>query len=94
MVLDNGAPVEVDLYNSVLAPQQRVWSSGNLEMGVHTLRIEYTGTKNPASSGYIVGVDAIDVVGTLDVDPAPPTTQSTYRLGLAQHAADGHAHRK
>jgi len=76
VTLDGAAPVEVDLYGS-FAFKQRVWSSGTIAEGTHTLRIDYTGTKNAASSGYTIGVDAFDVVGSLGADTGAPTTVST-----------------
>ncbi len=63
--IDGGAPEPVDLYTPATLYQQRVWSSGPLAQGTHTLRISYTGDKNPASTNTYVVVDAFDVVGEL-----------------------------
>jgi len=68
--LDGGAPVIVDSYGSSVAYQQRLWATWGLTPGPHTLRIEWTGMKNPASSGTMVRVDAFDVAGVLE-DVAP-----------------------
>ena len=76
VTLDAGAPVDIDLYGS-FAFKQRVWTSGTLPDTTHTLRIDYTGTKNPSSSGYTIGVDAVDVIGTLQADATVPVTTST-----------------
>ena len=66
VVLDNGTPVEIDLYNPSTAYQQNVWSVSGLANGPHTIRIQPTGTKNPASTNYYVGLDAMDVAaGTI-----------------------------
>jgi len=74
VVLDGGAPVSVDLYNLVAQTQQRVWTTGELANGTHTLRIDYTGTKNASSTGYAVMIDAIDVVGSPLADTTAPVT--------------------
>jgi hypothetical protein len=41
-----------------------VWSA-TLPAGVHTVKIEWTGTKNSASTGTYINTDAFDVIGTL-----------------------------
>ena len=74
VTLDRGLPTEltsdVDLYNPVRnVAQQPVWSAMGLPNTDHTLTIEWTGTKNPASGGTYIGLDAVDVAGTLI--PAP-----------------------
>jgi hypothetical protein len=63
--LDGGAPVTVDLYNASVLFQQKVWETGALSTGYHTVRIEWTGTKNSAATNTNIGVDAFDVAGTL-----------------------------
>jgi hypothetical protein len=75
ITLDDTDTYEVDLFGA-FAFQQRVWSSGLLEQGVHTVRIDYSNTKNAASTGYAIGVDALDITGELLADTAPPTTAS------------------
>jgi len=74
--LDGGEPVDVDLYSPVVGYQQRVWESGDLADGEHTVRIEWTGRKNPASGGTVIGVDAVLVAGDLlQADPAEVITE-------------------
>ncbi len=66
VAVDAGAPVTVDLFNSsVPAYKSTVWTSPVLASGVHTLRVEYAGTKNVAASATTVNIDAFDVTGTL-----------------------------
>jgi N-acetylmuramoyl-L-alanine amidase len=65
VTLDDGAPVQVDLYSPTALFQQRVYSTGELTDGAHTLTIEWTGSKNPASTDYNVGADAFDITGEL-----------------------------
>jgi len=57
----------IDLYDAGagMGRQQKVWGSGTLEPGVHTVTISCTGEKNPAATDTIVGIDAFDVVGAL-----------------------------
>jgi hypothetical protein len=63
--LDGGPAQQVDLYSPDILYQQNVWSSGLLTHGVHTVEISWTGTKNAASTGTYIGVDAVEVVGSL-----------------------------
>ena len=72
VTLDGTMTADIDLYGST-AFQQRVWSSGGLSNGAHTLRIEYLGAKNASSTGYTIGIDAFDVGGAhKQAVPAPP----------------------
>jgi predicted ester cyclase len=66
VTLDGGEPSLVDLYNPVRnIAQSRVWSASDLEDADHVLTIEWTGLKNPASPNFYVGLDAVDIRGTL-----------------------------
>jgi hypothetical protein len=67
LILDGGAPETIDLYNST-AVFTKVWEK-TLDAGPHTLRIEWTGTKNSAATDYNISVDAFDVIGTLSQAP-------------------------
>jgi peptidoglycan hydrolase-like protein with peptidoglycan-binding domain len=85
VVLDGGAPVLVDLYSAYSLHKQQVYNTGTLDAGPHTVSIYCTGQKRAASTGTLVDVDAIDVLGTLT--PAPPAPllpvryqQNDYRL--------------
>ncbi len=64
-VILDGAPYSMDLYSPGYIHNALGWSSGKLPDGVHTLRIEWTGTKNAASSGTGIGMDAVDIQGVL-----------------------------
>ncbi len=64
VIVDGGAPVPVDCYNPTQLNNTVVWSSGELSDGPHTLRVEYTGTKNPAATNTRVSIDAFDIVGS------------------------------
>jgi uncharacterized repeat protein (TIGR02543 family) len=61
----DGVVTYVDLYSSGSSYKKAVWSATGLSSGTHALTIEYTGTRNSASLGYTVNVDALDITGTL-----------------------------
>ena len=66
VTLDGGAAVFVDLYSPTVSWQQAVWSATGLSgSGIHTVKIEWTNTKNAAALAAYIGVDAFDVTGTL-----------------------------
>lgn len=53
----------VSQYAPAVAYQQTIWSMSGLPEGEHTLRIEATGTKDAASSGTVIVLDALDIRG-------------------------------
>ena len=65
VTLDGGAPVLVDLYNRTTLYKQKVWTTGSLAEGAHTVKIEWTGQRNTSAGGTYVGIDALDVTGAL-----------------------------
>lgn len=60
--VDGGAPAEVDLYSPTPTFQPVVFTATGLADLDHTLTIQATGRKNPASSAARVVVDAFDVM--------------------------------
>jgi hypothetical protein len=60
--IDGGTPVEVDTYSPTLKVQEALFTSGALSDGNHTLTVKATGTKNAASGGTRITVDAFDVM--------------------------------
>ncbi len=62
--VDGGASVTVDLYRSATAYKQTVFSI-TLANGLHTVKITRAGTKNPASTGYTINLDALAIAGSL-----------------------------
>jgi hypothetical protein len=66
VTLDGGKPVLVDLYSSSTKYQQKVWNTGLLADGAHTVVISWTGTKNAKSTKTNIGIDAVQVLGTVD----------------------------
>jgi hypothetical protein len=65
VTVDGGLAVTVDLYSAAIKSQKQVWASGALAMGTHTIQIVRLGTKNAASKGTAINVDAFDVTGSL-----------------------------
>ena len=80
--LDGGAPVTIDLAASSVAYQQRVWNTGTLAAGTHTVKISRD-TKNAA--GKYISVDAVEVVGTLTDGSAPPPPPPDPNPGVTRY---------
>jgi hypothetical protein len=55
----------VDLYASAIKAKQEVFDTGVLDMGTHTVKITWAGTKNAAATGTAIVVDAFEVTGSL-----------------------------
>ncbi|MDZ4169070.1 MAG: NHL repeat-containing protein, partial [Coriobacteriia bacterium] len=72
--IDGGSPVVLDYYAATLAQNQRLHSFTGLSAGAHVLSIEWLSSRNASSTGNIIGLDAVDIVGTLASDSTPPTT--------------------
>jgi hypothetical protein len=75
-VLLDGAQVgTVDFYRTPQRAQAVLYSTTGLAAGTHTLAIEVTGTRNPASGGNGIWIDAFDVAsggsGTPTATPTP-----------------------
>jgi uncharacterized protein YkwD/cytochrome oxidase assembly protein ShyY1 len=68
--VDGGSPTTVSLYSATEAWQQKVWNTGTLDYGTHTVTITCDG------AGYI-GVDAFDVTGVLVQAPVPTRYEQT-----------------
>ena len=60
--VDGGIPVAVDLYAASLQPASVVWSTGFAAGSQHSVTIQVTGTKNAASTGTRVDLDAFVLV--------------------------------
>ena len=95
----DGVPViKVDLYSATQLFQQTVFSKLGLPDGTHTIRVERTGTLNPASTGRGISLDAFVVLdSTAPTAVAVPSLTNT-RMGInvewqASAAADAAAYR-
>ena len=65
VTLDGTATFTVDLYDTGTLYEKKVWDTGVLASGPHTVKIEWTGIKNAAASGTNINLDAVDVIGNL-----------------------------
>jgi len=61
VTLDEGAPVDVDLYSATARWKDSAWSVNGLSPGAHTLTISWTGEKNAAATTAAINVDAFRV---------------------------------
>ncbi len=61
--VDNGAETYFDTYAATREDDVFLFATPTLGNGTHTLKVRVTGLKNPASSGYNVPADRIDIVG-------------------------------
>ncbi len=81
--LDGGPGVPVDFYSPTVKHGQQVYNTGSLTSGAHTVTIEWTGTKNFLATGTIIGLDAVDVVGTITPSPDIPPRYGEANTNLA-----------
>jgi hypothetical protein len=65
LTVDGGKPVTVDLYSPRTLWQEKVWETGRLTSGTHTVKIQWTGKKNDAARDANIGIDALEVRGRL-----------------------------
>jgi hypothetical protein len=70
VIIDGTKTVTVDLYSAGEKWQQKIWDTGTLPAGNHTVKIEWTGTKSPSATGSNINVDAFEIAGTLTQAPA------------------------
>jgi SpoIID/LytB domain protein len=69
LTLDGVDKGPLDLY-SASEVYGKLWETGTLSAGVHTLTIGWTGTKNSKATDYNIAVDAFKILGT--ITQAPP----------------------
>ncbi|MBC2727213.1 MAG: Ig-like domain-containing protein, partial [Desulfosporosinus sp.] len=72
VILDNGQPVLVDLYNGSALYMQPVYRIRDLALGMHTLEITYFG-RNIKTNGTGINVDAFNIVDANTGLPVPPS---------------------
>jgi hypothetical protein len=96
VTLDGVYKGRIDLYSATEIDQAVLWSASGLSAGVHTLRIEVTGTQNAASGGAWVWIDAFDVTSgagasttNLAVGKAVTSTASCSAATAARKAVNG-----
>jgi peptidoglycan hydrolase-like protein with peptidoglycan-binding domain len=65
VTLDGLRTYTVDLYSSTTLYQKKVFDTGILPSGLHSVKIEWTGTKPTAATAANVNLDRFDVAGAL-----------------------------
>jgi peptidoglycan/xylan/chitin deacetylase (PgdA/CDA1 family) len=75
--VDGGTPQESDLYSATEQHRASVFATSSLTETRHVALISYSGTKNAASTGYSINIDAVRVTGTLKQATAEATTGAT-----------------
>ena len=83
--VDGGAAKSVDLAAAVATYQQRVWTTGTLSSGRHTVKIWRDAS---SATGKYISVDAVDVAGTL-VPPQTAVSPVSTRYEQNATRADG-----
>ena len=63
VTLDGKSLGTIDLYNASTEWQQKVWGTGTLKSGAHTVTIAWTGLKNAEAKSADINIDAIEVDG-------------------------------
>jgi len=61
VLIDGASRGQIDTYAASAGPQSRIYTLSGLTPGSHTLTIQVTGRRNPASGGAWVWVDAFEV---------------------------------
>jgi len=59
--IDGDYKAEVDQFSDISRSMVTSYSITDLDYGLHTITIEVTNTKNPASTGHRIAIDAFDV---------------------------------
>jgi O-glycosyl hydrolase len=73
--VDNGPETYFDTYTATRADNVSLFATPTLSNSTHTLKVRVTGLKNPASGGYNVPADRIDVVS-----PTSAVGQGIYTI--------------
>ncbi len=59
--IDGGAETDVDFYAATRQDNVLIWTSPTLTTGTHTLKVRVKGTKNSASTGYVIVADRVNI---------------------------------
>jgi hypothetical protein len=90
VTVDGGTPQMVDLYNAETAYLQKVWNTGTLKSGAHTVVVEWTGTQNAKATGHNIGIDSIDIIGTLNQATTSSTPGTPTAAAVRYEQSDTH----
>ncbi|HXS13901.1 MAG TPA: RICIN domain-containing protein [Acidobacteriaceae bacterium] len=81
--VDNGAETYFDTYAPSRVDNEFLFATPTLGNGMHTLKVRVTGLKHPASSGYNLPADRIDVLGA-----GTKAGQDIYRIVNVKNGLD------
>ena len=81
--VDNGAETYFDTYAATREDDVPLFATPTLAQGPHILKVRITGLKNPASSGYNVPSDRVDVLAG-----GAETGQGIYKIINAENGLD------
>jgi len=79
--VDGGASTNVDFYSADTQVQQTVFSTGDLDAALHTVRITCTGTAGALATDSFVSLDALAVGGVLTGTPFDQPDRRIARRG-------------
>jgi uncharacterized protein YkwD len=79
ITLDGGTPVSVDLYNGSALYKQKVWNTGTLANGAHTVKLEWAGVRRAAATACNIGLDAFDIAGAPNGTVVVTPTATRYQ---------------
>jgi len=60
--IDGGSETMIDFYSTEYTGNLLMWTSPMLPAGTHTFKLRVTGTKDPSSKDYNMGVDRVDIL--------------------------------
>ena len=85
VTVDGTVAASVDLYSADPSLNHKVWDTGTLSSGLHTVKIEWTGDRAAGATDANISVDAFDVRGSLAGTTTTPNRyeQSDSRLVYA-----------
>jgi hypothetical protein len=81
--VDNGPETYFDTYAAARGGNDFLFATPTLGNGTHILKVRVTGLKNPASSGYKVSAERIDIVGA-----GSEVGQDIYRIVNVRNGLD------
>jgi uncharacterized protein YjdB len=88
--IDEALVQSIDLYSGTLQSNQLLFESSTLTAGEHTVKVRVKGTKNPASAGTEIVIDAFEYIfGAPVAPPTGPLTDRTDPVGSGVITASG-----
>lgn len=76
--IDGTLQATVDLYHASQIRKQSLYKSPALTRGTHTIKLQVSGTKNAASTGYAIGFDTLKVKAKRETTVTNLARNKTY----------------